>query len=98
MLVTPSKRKPSRLNCRSSSGVGKKKVETSVCHSRSSGSPRRGDYRVHRRENIDMGCSRSGEPFVFVFDGVVNKVDDDGNTGLMRGVDELFELFGGSES
>ena len=45
------------------------------------------------------GAVEAGEPFVFVFDGVgVNKVDDDGNTGLMRGVDELFELFGGSES
>ena len=45
------------------------------------------------------GAVEAREPFVFVFDGVgVNEVDDDGNTGLMSGVDELFELFGGSES
>ena len=45
------------------------------------------------------GAVEAGEAFGFVFDGVgVNEVDDDGDAGFMRGVDELFEFFGGAEA
>lgn len=41
----------------------------------------------------------AGEAFGFVFDGVgVDEVDDDGDAGLVAGVDEVFEFFGGAEA
>ena len=45
------------------------------------------------------GSVEAGEAFGFVFNGVgVDEVDDDGDAGLVAGVDEVFEFFGGAEA